>query len=55
MELTSLFRGGEVIDSTSNKIRIHGDEAVDANGVPVFNHANPVEWLYMRAHYEKRK
>ncbi len=39
-----------------HQVRIHGGKGgdVDENGVPVFNHANPIEWLHKRAYYEKK-
>ncbi len=53
LDLTSLLHGGEV--SAGHQVRIHGGpEGEDENGVPVFNHANPSDWLHKRAYYEKR-
>ncbi len=39
-----------------HNIRIHGlGDAEDANGVPVFNHSDPMDWVYRRAYYDDRK
>ncbi len=55
MDLTSLLHGGEV--SAGHQVRIHGErgeDGEDENGVPIFNHSNPIDWLHKRAYYEKR-